>query len=113
LRLLVVYHSPAVAQHLDMALPGWELAAALPVSEVHTEMETDLNTDATDGTADDRTWSDKGPQKGKEGKWGIPLNWVCGAFSGSLPAEHCCFLLDWAIVSKQRYAGQHHVRCRV
>jgi hypothetical protein len=111
LRLLVVYHSPAVAQHLDRALPGWELAAALPVSGDHADMETDMNTDATDGTADDRTWSEKGPQKGKEEKWGIPLNWVCGAFSGSLPAEQCCFLLDWAIVSKQRYAGQHHVRC--
>jgi hypothetical protein len=108
LRLLVVYHSPAVAQHLDRTLTGWELAAALPVSDTHTEMDSDMNTDATDGTADDKTWADKGPQKGKDGKWGIPLNWVCGAFSGSLPAEQCCFLLDWAIVSKQRYAGQHY-----
>ena len=123
-RLLVVYHSPAVAHHLDRVLPGWELAACLPASRensgsevdmetetaTETETETETETQATEGTPDDESCVaveiDKIVEKES---WGIPLQWICGMFSGSTPAEHSCFLYDWALVSGQRYAGEEGI----
>ena len=119
----VVYHSPAVAHHLDRVLPGWELAACSPSSrelsssEVDMEMETltetetetvaETDKEATDGSPDDEPCAAVEQEKAVEKEsWGIPLQWMCGMFSGSIPAEHSCFLYDWALVSGQRYAGK-------
>ena len=118
IRLLVVYHSPAVAHHLDRVLPGWELAASLPTNKseaelemeaetvTETETETETETQATDGSPDDEPCVAVELEKIVEKEsWGIPLQWVCAMFAGSIPAEHSCFLYDWALVSGQRYAG--------
>ena len=119
-RLLVVYHSPAVAHHLDRVLPGWELAASLPTNKSESEMEmeaetgteaeteTETETQATEGSPDDESCVAVELEKivDKE-SWGIPLQWVCAMFAGSIPAEHSCFLYDWALVSGQRYAGDY------
>jgi hypothetical protein len=35
----------------------------------------------------------------------IPIHWVCAFFAGSVPSEQACLLLDWAIVSDEKYAG--------
>ena len=35
----------------------------------------------------------------------VPLNWICGLFSGSLPSEQGVILLDWAILNQERFAG--------
>ena len=108
LRLLVLYHSPAVAQHLDRALPGWEKSLTAALSGAHSRTRT---ADTQTGTQDDASEAmSDGKSEGKgEGKggdaWGVPLNWICGMFAGSLPAEHSSFILDWALISQQRYAG--------
>lgn len=43
------------------------------------------------------------PQRGKGGC--VPIHWVCGIFTGSLPPEQACLLLDWTIIHQERYAG--------
>lgn len=35
----------------------------------------------------------------------VPLEWTCGAFTGAVPPQHACAILDWAIVTEERYAG--------
>ena len=117
LRLLVVYHSPAVAQHLDRTIPGWEKAASLSGIALDAtgdfkgekcsdlEKETRSTSDAGSDTKEEGgTWTEKGSTKPES--WGIPLQWICGLFSGSIPVENSSFLLDWALISQQRYAGE-------
>ena len=117
LRLLVVYHSPAVAQHLDRTIPGWEKAASFTgIALVGTgdlkgevcpgvDKEAAITSDTEiDAKEEGGTWTDKGSTKPES--WGIPLQWICGLFSGSIPVENSSFLLDWALISQQRYAGK-------
>jgi hypothetical protein len=99
LRLLVSYHSPAVGQHLDTMLPGWELAIKGNANS------SEADSDSIHGK---KSWASGDGEKGGKGKVKegcIPLHWISGFFSGSLPAEQSCFLLDWAIVNQLRYAG--------
>ena len=105
LRLLVVYHSPAVAQHLDRTLPGWESAAPLDLAceDIGTDAASSSPSDSDSRNSMGATWTVKGVKKTEP--WGIPLTWICGIFAGSLPAEQSSFLLDWALVNQQSYAG--------
>lgn len=117
LRLLVVYHSPAVAHHLDRTIPGWEKATSLsgivPVGSAEAEVEDGTLADKENAGIPDMesnakesggTWRERGSTKPES--WGIPLHWICGIFAGSLPVEYSSFLLDWALISQQRYAGR-------
>jgi len=35
----------------------------------------------------------------------IPLHWICGIFSGSLPQEQSSVVWDWVLLNNDRFAG--------
>ena len=46
------------------------------------------------------------PSKGKTPSSGhIPIHFLCTIFSASVPCEHALELLDWAVISGERFAG--------
>ena len=139
LRLLVFYHSPAVAQHLDRVVPGWEgdcdnkehgMSTSITVQAVinntndnnnnnnnnnnsNVSNSNNNNNNNNDGHNSDHresTTHDNPPtgggHQGENGSGGcLPLRWLCGFFTGSLPADQTNCLFDWAIINEQRYAG--------
>jgi hypothetical protein len=40
------------------------------------------------------------------GRGCLPSHWILGIFSGSLPPAQAAWLLDWAILSDNQYAGE-------
>ena len=104
LRLLVMYHSPAAAQHLDRVLPGWEVAADMS-GQASTFTENAAETESESG----RSAGSDSPGCSKKESWGIPLHWMSGMFCGSLPPDQSCFVIDWSLISKQRYAGELYI----
>ena len=127
-RLLVLYHSPALAHHLDRVQPGWEkptrgLSAAENEQKKNrsdlAELEKAYGLDSMEEEAepDDGTKARSCPggggiasaspsmAKAAEPRGLVPLNWICGLFSGSLPSEQGVILLDWAILNQERFAG--------
>lgn len=92
------YHSPAVAQHLDRVLPGWEgsVSVSVPSEDAGTE-------EASSDT--ENTWKSSGKKGGGGGGGCIPLHWILGVYGGSVPPEMSCFLMDWAVVNQLKYAG--------
>ena len=131
-RLLVLYHSPALAHHLDRVLPGWErptkgLSAAENEQKKNRNDLEDLEREygleggaeptevgemerSTEGEAGGSIAS-ASPSKAKNSSAGecfrgiVPLHWICGLFSASLPSDQAILLLDWAVVNQERFAG--------
>lgn len=130
LRLLVSYHSPTLCQHLDKAVPGWELplsnastAATTAASSVadekkanHSDKSATPPPSGTDelrrelGLTDDPTptqsLSDK--QNATEPTGCIPLKFLQGIFTGTVPSQQACIILDWAVLNYERYSGKLH-----
>eukprot|EP00602_Paraphysomonas_sp_CaronLab_P008091 CAMPEP_0185029328 /NCGR_PEP_ID=MMETSP1103-20130426/15560_1 /TAXON_ID=36769 /ORGANISM="Paraphysomonas bandaiensis, Strain Caron Lab Isolate" /LENGTH=837 /DNA_ID=CAMNT_0027564019 /DNA_START=268 /DNA_END=2782 /DNA_ORIENTATION=+ len=76
LRLLVAYHFPTLALHLDSVHPNWERL-------VHRENRTGNYTDGM-----------------------IPISWVCGVFAGCILSPDALLVLwDWCIVHDQPMGG--------
>ena len=129
-RLLVLYHSPTLAHHLDRVMPGWEKPTrGLSATENEQkrnrndldELEKVYGLDSVEEevraeagarrSASPRGIASAAPSKGNtcEGCGLIPLNWICGLFSSSLPSEQGVLILDWAILNNERYAGVYLV----
>ena len=123
LRLLVFYHSPAVAQHLDRVVPGWEgdcdnnehgmstsntSQAVINNNSDNNNNNSNLSNTSNNNNNDndnngenfdqpENTTHDTTPTGGGQGEKGgggcVPLRWLCGFFTGSLPADQVCVII--------------------
>lgn len=130
LRLLVTYHSPTVAQHLDRVLPGWEKKAKELTStqsskissiqkansaldSLEKELGLDLGFDdfglednSTGAGVGDERSIQSAPPKSATNNGMIHSHWMTVFFSGSVPAAQSAALLDWSILNGERFAGR-------
>lgn len=104
MRLLLAYHFPALAQHLDRVLPDWEQAAFESLMATPSHEEAQTTSDHTSAASDDNS-----PASNSSGNPAclaqVPIAWTCGFFTGSLPAAEQTALWDWAIVQGNKYAS--------
>lgn len=131
LRLLVTYHSPTLAQHLDRVLPGWEKKAkeltssqssklssmqkaSSALDSLEKELGLDLGFDDFDndlGMGKESSTITSGsiqsaPPKSATNNGMIHSHWMTTLFAGSIPASQSSSLLDWAVFNGERYAGK-------
>ena len=93
LRLLLSYHSPRLVQHLDRIVPGWEH----PAEEVGVIGAMKEVCDPEVSTS---------PSRGSGSGGGlIPLHFLLGVFSPSIPYELALAVLDWQILEGEEFAG--------
>ena len=132
LRLLLCYHSPNLSQHLDKSVPGWELSfqtedsisdtdfglkTSLKVSSdsnaAHASVEeqqgelapgkvnnansSEISTPPTSDTSNSSADSNRNEC--------IPLRFLQGIFTLSVPSQHACVIMDWVVLNYERYAG--------
>jgi hypothetical protein len=116
LRLLLIYHNPVIAQHLDRVVPGWEqpsrgFSASEASSKVNQvmisdgldELEKELGLGFNTGSADSGHVQSARPSAANNAC--IPIHWICGFFCSSLPPEQASYLIDWILLVQDRYAG--------
>lgn len=102
LRLLVNYHFPSLAIHLDSVCPRWEKLCA--ECGVASYGPATLSESTHPGSRRDMFLED---QKTKKASYGIiPPSWLGGLFCGTLLSPSSLLLLwDWALIWDVRYAG--------
>jgi hypothetical protein len=97
LRLLLSYHFPALAIHLDSIHPGWETVSALSRAQVFGEQ---ISSEPLDPHQ-----TETGRNSGGGGGL-IPASWLGGYFAGSfLSSASLLRLWDWCLLWEQKFAS--------
>jgi hypothetical protein len=104
MRLLLAYHFPALAQHLDRMLPDWEQAAFDGLMAARSLEEAQTASDHTPAASDDNSPASNSSAK-PSALAQVPVAWTCGFFTGCLPAAEQTALWDWAIVQGNKYSS--------
>ncbi len=90
LRLLLTYHNPALVQHLDRVLPGWERMNDQVVDRAGVISKKESGEDKEEGGI-------------------IPLALLMGLYSTSMPYAHALTVMDWQVLQGEAYAGLYLV----
>ena len=109
-RMLLCYHHPSLALHLDGVYPNWEYLAEYDTQSTNSSRNPILTNENLDGmeryidptvrsASDDRD----PPQQRNSGI--VTADMICTIFNGCLPFAQTIILWDWAILTGERYAG--------
>lgn len=124
LRLLLLYHCPVLAQHLDRVLPGWEqpakeasttqtakysklLAGTSNLDALERELGLDASFDyeSEQSPVKEVAVIQSAHPKGAEKRGVIATSWFTSFFAGCMPANESAKVLDWAVFNGERFAG--------